>query len=406
MKGSVPLECVDEPSEDDAMVEVTVVGGGLAGLIAATECAEAGVPVTLLEARSRLGGRASTNSGEWHTNLGPHAFYAGGPMWDWLRARKLHTPYRRPHVSGVRLRWKGEVRRTPPTALLRAVRAIRHDAPTDVDLRSWLTDRVDDETAAAVSGAAGVLTFDHDPGRLSAEFVWSRVRRILLKARPVARYAVGGWGPVVDQLADHARAAGVRIATNAKIDELPDGPVILAVDPPAARRLLGDDRLRANGPRTALLDVGLVAHRGDPYLIADLDEAAFIDRYTAVDKTLAPAHHSLVQAMIGLRPDEALNEGIARIEAILDAGYRGWRDREVWRRRAVVSEASGALDLPGFTWRDRPAIHQGEHLWLAGDWVAAPGHLSEVSCNSAVEAAEAARRVATNMRIERPANSG
>jgi phytoene dehydrogenase-like protein len=365
----------------------------LAGLIAATECAEAGVPVRLLEARSRLGGRATTNPGEWHTNLGPHAFYAGGAMWDWLRARELHAPYRRPQLNGIRLRWQGEVRTTPPKALLRAARALRHDAPVDVDLRSWLTDRVDEEAAAAVSGAAGVLTFDHDPGRLSAEFVWSRVRRILLKTPPVARYVVGGWGPVVDRLAAHARAVGVRVETNARVDELPDGPVILAVDPRAARGLLNDDALRANGPRTALLDLGLLARRGDPYLVIDLDEAAFVDRFTAVDTTLAPAGHSLVQAMIGLRPDESLDDGITRIETILDAGYRDWRDREVWRRRAVVSEATGALDLPGSTWRDRPAVQQREHLWLAGDWVAAPGHLSEVSCNSAVEAAHAAQRV-------------
>ena len=32
MKGSAPLGCDDNPSEDGAMVEVTVVGGGLAGL--------------------------------------------------------------------------------------------------------------------------------------------------------------------------------------------------------------------------------------------------------------------------------------------------------------------------------------------------------------------------------------
>jgi phytoene dehydrogenase-like protein len=392
----VPLEGDDNPSEDDAMLEVTVVGGGLAGLIAAAECAEAGVPVTLHEARSHLGGRATTNPGEWHTNFGPHAFYAGGSMWDWLRARKLHTPYRRPHLTGVRLRWKGEVRSTPPTALLRAARAIRHQAPVDADLRSWLTDRVDEEAAAAVSGGAGVLTFDHDPGRLSADFVWSRVRRILLTAPPVARYVVGGWGTVVDRLAAHAQAAGVRIETSAKVDQLPVGPVILAVDPPAARRLLGNDRLRANGPRTALLDLGLVARRGDPYLIVDLDEAAFVDRFTAVDKTLAPERHSLVQAMIGLRPDESLEAATSRIEAILDVGYRDWRDRVAWRCRAVVSEATGALDLPGCTWRDRPAIRQGEQLWLAGDWVAAPGHLSEVSCTSAVEAARAAQRFAVS----------
>jgi hypothetical protein len=53
-----------------------------------------------------------------------------------------------------------------------------------------------------------------------------------------------------------------------------------------------------------------------------------------------------------------LGLGVSRIEAIFDAGYPGWRDREAWRRQAVVSEASGALDLPGSTWRDRPAIQQ------------------------------------------------
>jgi hypothetical protein len=316
-------------------------------------------------------------------------------MWEWLRVRRLHTPYRRPQLTGVRLRWQGTVRRTPPAALLRAVRALRHEAPVDIALRSWLTELVGEETAAAVSGAAGVLTFDHDPGRLSADFVWSRVRRILLTVPPVARYVVGGWGPVVDRLAAHARAAGVRIETNAKVDALPDRPVIVAVDPPAARRLLGDDRLPANGTSTALLDVGMRTRHGDPYLVVDLDEAAFVDRFTAVDRTLAPAGHSLLQAMTGLRSDESLDAGVRRIESVLDAGYRDWRTREVWRRRAVVSEATGALDLPGSTWRDRPVIDQGEHRWLAGDWVAAPGHLSEVSCTSAVEAARAARRVAT-----------
>jgi phytoene dehydrogenase-like protein len=372
------------------MQQVTVVGGGLAGLIAATECAEAGVPVTVLEARGRLGGRATTNPGDWKTNLGPHAFYAGGSMWDWLTARNLQRPFGRPRLRGIRVRWQGEVRATPPAALLRAAGVLRHDPPVDVDLRSWLTDRVDTRAAAAACGAAGVLTFDHDPGRLSAAFIAPRFRRVLLKTPPSARYMTGGWGPVVDRVAGHARAVGVRIETNAKVDVRPEGPVIVAVDPPAARRLLGDDALRANGPRTALLDVGLVARRGDPYLILDLDEAAFVDRYTAVDPTVAPVGHSLIQAMIGLRPDEGLEGGVSRIETILDAGYPGWRDREVWRRRAVVSEASGALDLPGTTWRDRPAIQQAENVWLAGDWVAAPGHLSEVSCASAVEAARRA----------------
>jgi hypothetical protein len=94
-----------------------------------------------------------------------------------------------------------------------------------------------------------------------------------------------------------------------------------------------------------------------------------------------------VQASIGQRPDEPLGEAVARVEAVVDAGFPRWRDREVWRRRSSVIESTGALDLPGTTWRDRPAVRRVDGLYLCGDWVAAPGHLSEVAWASAVEAA-------------------
>jgi hypothetical protein len=173
------------------------------------------------------------------------------------------------------------------------------------------------------------------------------------------------------------------------------GPVILAVGPRAARRLTGDGSLVATTPRVALLDLGLHARRGDPYLVSDLDEGAFVDRFTAVDRTLAPPGQSLVQASIGQRPGEDLEDAVARMEAILDAAFAGWRAREVWRRRSSMIEATGAIDLPGTTWRDRPAIERGDGLFVCGDWVAAPGHLAEVSWASASAAARGAVAAAT-----------
>src|SRR3954467_11065109 len=98
--------------------EVTVVGGGLAGLVAGVECAEAGVSVTLYEARSRLGGRAASTPSPWIKNLGPHAVYTGGSLWDWLGARGLQRDFVRGPNHGFHLRWKGRRRRTPPATLL------------------------------------------------------------------------------------------------------------------------------------------------------------------------------------------------------------------------------------------------------------------------------------------------
>ena len=166
---------------------------------------------------------------------------------------------------------------------------------------------------------------------------------------------VGGWSSLVEGIAGRARQLGVRIETGHHVASLPTGAVIVAIDLVAARRLLGDDSLIWEGARTALLDVGLVSRRGDPFVVSDLDEAGWVERFTAPDPSLAPAGHSLLQAQLGLRPGESLDSGITRLERLLDESYVDWRAREVWRRRSVVDGKSGALDLPGTSWRDRPA---------------------------------------------------
>jgi hypothetical protein len=91
-----------------------------------------------------------------------------------------------------------------------------------------------------------------------------------------------------------------------------------------------------------------------------------------------------------LRPGEPRDAASARLEHLLDLGFPGWRDRVVWRRSGVAAGRSGALDLPGRTWRDRPAIDRGGGVFLAGDLVAAPGMRGEVSINSALVAARLA----------------
>jgi len=369
------------------MNEITVIGGGLAGLVAAITCAEAGSDVRLFEAHGQLGGRARNTDGPYKANLGPHAIYTGGVLWDWLTQRKLMPPVARPPLTGVRFRYSGAVHRTPPLSLIPPGLRLRgRAAPVDQDFRSWVADHADERTANFLSALAGVYTFYHDPGELSAAFVWARTQRLLLSPRPAARFIIGGWTSLVESLERRARGLGVQIITGKRVDALPVPPVIVALELRDARALLKDDTLRWPSGHTVCLDLGLRDQRGDPWIVSDLESAGWIERYTAQDPSLAPAGEALVQGQMPIRPGESPEVAATRVEELLDASFEDWRERVTWRRRQVMDGRSGALDLPGTTWRDRPAIDCGDGIFLCGDQVAADGCLSEVSFASAIEA--------------------
>src|SRR4051812_4146814 len=268
-EGSMPLVAMNPPPP------ITVVGGGLAGLVAAITAAEAGAVVDLHEAHPMLGGRARSTQGPYVANLGPHVVYCDGPLWAWLDERRLTRPFRKPPMHGLRFRHGGRIHRTPPagmvTGTLRLLRA--GDAPVDRSFGAWAREVAGEQAAAALSAFAGVVTFSSDPGSWSAAFVWDRVRRALA-VPPAARYIVGGWGQLVGRLEHRARDLGVTVHLGSRLDALPAGPTIVATELATARRLLDDETLRWPSGRTVLLDLGLRGRRGDPFVVSDLTSAA------------------------------------------------------------------------------------------------------------------------------------
>jgi len=379
------------------MHHLTVIGGGFAGLTAAITAAEAGAKVTVYEAHHTLGGRARTAEGPYKTNEGPHALYSGGPHWTWLKQRDLIGPLAPvPPLEAARLRLhhKGTLRRTPPFSMLKLLRRTSQQAPVDVDFLTWATGQAGEEGARAAAHYSAVALFHHDPGSLSAAFVQERLRRAT-RLPPEAHYPRGGWASVIDRMAARAWNLGVRMETLARIDALPvdRGPVIVATSLASARRLLKDDSLTWTSGRTALIDLAVRTRRGDAFAVSDLDAPGWIERFTAQDRTLAPAGEQLIQGQIPIAPHESRAAGAVRAERLLDLAFEGWRERVTWRREAVAGGRTGAVDLPGTSWRDRPSIDRGDGVYLAGDQVAAPGVLSEVSFNSALEAVALAFRI-------------
>jgi phytoene dehydrogenase-like protein len=382
---------MSRPNGKVSTSQITIVGGGIAGLTAAITCAESGARVLLLEAHSELGGRARSSDGPYKANIGPHVLYKDGPLWRWLAERKLLPPYAGMPLASVKLRWEGEIRRTPPLGVLPSVLRLRgREAPVDLDFRTWAAEHTDERTAAMLSAGAGVYTFHHDPGELSAAFVWPRTVRTLLSPPPKARYVIGAWNSLVASLERRARELGVAIETGERVQTLAQAPVIVATELAEARPLLGDESLSWTGGHTVCLDVGLRHRRGDPFVVSDMDEAGWVERFSAADPSLAPKGEELVQAQMPIRPGESVEHATARLERLMDASLQEWRERETWRRRQIMQSRTGALDMPGTSWRDRPAIEHSEGVFLVGDTVAAPGLLSEVAWASAIEASRLA----------------
>jgi squalene-associated FAD-dependent desaturase len=155
------------------MSRVTVIGGGLAGIAAALDCASADAEVTLVEVRPRLGGAAYSfeRDGLWLDN-GQHVFLrcceayrallerlgsagdmvlqdrleipvlAPGRPTAWLRRTPLPAPL---HLAGSLLRYR-HLKPAERIAVIRAAAALGRVDPDDpaADGRSfgaWLADR-------------------------------------------------------------------------------------------------------------------------------------------------------------------------------------------------------------------------------------------------------------------------
>ncbi len=360
--------------------DLTIVGAGVTGLTAAIEAAESGWRVTVAEAHSWPGGRARSLPAPYRANLGPHAIYVDGPWWGWLERHALTPPIvAAPRYPGLVLAG-GRLGPWPPE-LSKTIASLPADAPTAESFRAWLLRHVDAKTAEAVVGVAFIFTFDHDPGRLSAAFVHQHLRRALAGG---ARYVAGGWSTLVGLLAERAESLGVQIRIQTRVPTLPAGPTILATSLAAARQLTGDRSLAWPSARAATVDLGLRADGGPGWFrVMDLDDRIYAARYSLADPSLAPPGHELIQIAAACGPRERIHDAERRVQRLLDQAWPGWRAAVQWHRSAMRSHCTGALDPPGTTWHDRPAITRGDTLTVATDQSAAPGLLAEVGIAAA-----------------------
>lgn len=414
--------------------DVVVIGGGLAGLAAATFLARAGLGVTLFDKAHEVGGRAITQAKSgFHFNLGPHALYRGGQGARILRELGVPFTGNMPSASGGYALDHGTAYTLPAgfvsllttgllhlpgkletARLLGSLAKINAQSVQHLTVREWLEQAIrQPEVRGLVQALFRVATYTNDPERQSAGTALAQLQMALTSN---VLYLDGGWQVLVDGLRAAAQTAGVNIETGKRAVSLEydtavrrlclaDGStlsasaVIVTGSPADAAALVPSSEILRQWADTAIpvkaacLDIGLARLPRPRALFAlGIDRPLYFSVHSAVAK-LGPDGGAVIHAAKYLNTtvptDPKADE--QELEGVLDIMQPGWREIVIERRflpNMVVSHFLVTAAVGGTTGRPGPAVPGIHNLYVAGDWVGPEGLLADASLASAKRAAE------------------
>ncbi|MFQ5809556.1 MAG: NAD(P)/FAD-dependent oxidoreductase [Armatimonadota bacterium] len=217
-----------------------IIGGGIAGLTVAYELCKTGIPATVYEAQSDLGGlAASIRLGASYVDKYYH--FACGGDWDLVELCKelgvpvLWQPTRTSYlIDGTlypfttpwdlaRLRPLGAVERARLAAFALQCRWLRDwRRLEDLTARDWLIDRLGIHTYDVVWNALLSTKFGEWHDQISASWLWHRIWRVSQSRRhPLAReqmgYTEGGTHSILSALAREIRYRGGSVVTGCPV---------------------------------------------------------------------------------------------------------------------------------------------------------------------------------------------
>jgi phytoene dehydrogenase-like protein len=390
------------------VVDVAIVGAGLAGLTCARRLTEAGREVVVLEAGDDVGGRVRTDLVDgYRLDRGFQVLLTGYPAaqrWFDLgaldlrafspgvlirhagRFRRLADPFQAPVAGltsafspvatirdGVRLlAWRRSV-----TAPAGPAVAARPQVPT----RQLVRARGFSPTITASFFRPFLAGTFFDPGMSTS----SRVTELVFRSffRGVVAVPALGMQQLPTQLAARLPPAAVRLG--ARVTHVRDGEVavasgatvraghvVVATEAPAAVTLLGPRFPGSPAPGRGTTTLWYGAARspvGGPDLVLDADGGGWVNNLAVmsdVARPYAPTGRSLVSvSLVGVPTlaDEALDR-------VVREQLTGWYDEQVagWDllrvdRIAYAQPRQDVADLPSLA----REVRVGEQLWVCGD---------------------------------------
>lgn len=412
--------------------EVAIVGGGIAGLIAAIYAAKAGKRTIVVEQQKQLGGKAITNKKHGvYFNLGGHALYKG-EAYEAFRELGLRLEGSTPSVNAYGL-WKNQLLAFPMN-ISSFIQTPILSWKGKLEFAKWLTKigKMDTSIWNQISIRDWIESQLHDPMLRNVFYALLRTSTYVLApelhaAGPALKqlqrslqgvlYLDKGWGTLVEQLRALAVQQGVELVTGCKVvavdhqeqkvhsilckggAKIEATNVILTTPPSISHQLvphreqtaLDKWNKQAIPVTVACLDVGL-RHLPNPkhQFIFGLDQPIFFTNQSREGKPRAAIMSDDGTQLISLfkyqSPQTDAKQDEVQLEQVLDVVQPGWRNELITRqylpKMTVVHDFPHLkrIEVPG------PAVPEIEGLYVAGDWVSHGELLVDASVASAKRA--------------------
>ncbi len=400
-------------------VDLQIVGGGLAGLLAANLARDVGLSVRLIEKQTTPGGRASSAHHEGFTlNQGPHALYLQGQLRSTLRSLGIDPAGSPPALTGgtgtigsrrgllpqgpgslVRSTLLSRRSKVQLLALLARVPGMDPQDLATLTVDEWLertTDRQD--LRWLLHGLVNLATYNSAADLASADAALSQLQMALGDG---VVYVDNGWTAIVDAL--RSRLSGVDVVTG-RVTELVVEPesqrcvtvegehraanTLLAVGAPAVvDRLLGTNLCDAAGPpvQASVLDLGLRRPPTAPVHLA-LDRGLYFSIHS-VAAGLVPTGMTLASLAAYRRPGDDRGAPDTKAALLAHAADNGIGSDDItmerYLHRLTVTWGMPLAARGGLAGRPAPAVAGRPGLYVAGDWVGDRGLLADASAASA-----------------------
>ncbi|WP_144511890.1 NAD(P)/FAD-dependent oxidoreductase [Bacillus sp. FJAT-22090] len=413
--------------------DVAIIGGGLAGYVAANYLARTGMSILIIEKDKKTGGRARTiQINHEFFNLGPHALYTKGNVIPILQDLGIELNGRSPKLNGLLM--DGKVKYNAPfnplgvfttgflnwqeriewLKVLLKIKNVKVERLSERTFQQWVHQTATSNNVQALLLILGRLaTYCHAPEKVSASVIITHLKMALGGVFYIDR----GWQTIIDQLHNKAVISGVQIKSGTTVKEvklvknnytdlllsndekLTCKYVLSTTGPQELAKMLGgnitqtqmDSFAQIVPVKGATLDIALTQLPKPNQLFAMEITEPFYYSVHSNSAILSENENTIVLHVFKyLHPDDNIDgkELKKELEQFLEKIQPGWQDYKISSRFMPSITVNQRLPQIGDKQKLQRSMLNEAGLYLAGDWVSFHSILSEGAVSSAKQAAE------------------